>query len=1125
MNPRTILAAWSVLSLVVATATAAQPIPLINSQQPLKAWSFGNGAEFPGAKGELAVASDTFQDQPALRLHGNFSQGGNYVQAQIHLPETPVETLSFWVNVPRGVSQLPIRLIDGSGQCHQLRLKLGDKGGWQQLVLPVDEFFRKMGTAAALDLASQYEKWSGANDGRWHQPGKLLVFLCTRAMGEETNVLISDVQLHPSPATTDVKQTIPLDETLQAGEIDWDFNLGQEFPGAQGGLELAKDQPQAGENALRMHADFQNGGAYVGLKKSFEHLDVKTVNAIRLRMRSTTAENYSLRLVDGSGQCHQRKSIPFTADGNWHNVEIVPAKIAGGEHWGGANDGRWHGGLRLMELMLNPRSHAGNTPELLLSDIRAEVVVAARPTPAAFAQTFDALDALPGGWTTQGDVALASSGAGDSQHALTLQRTLENLEQTTRASSPAFAVTAGAWQVQFAWKADLHSPDNSYQGSVALQVRDRSGDLLETIPVGLGFGKSEWQTVSQTVTLPPAAATAVLIAQLNKTYGVFQLDNLSAARLSVQPIQQRVERILLATDAVGNLFLPESPIVFHVTVEASQPLPASQRVLRHTVRDYWATDQLPPGEVSLTPAERKDGRYRYQVDLTLPRESLHSHKFYELHVAVPQDLGDPVTEYSGFAILPTAATKALRPSAVPFTIRNWDSRVPAYFQLSDRLGLRQLGVWGGFSSKPPYQPHLPGVETIEKLNASWITGTPAAQIEREGFKTYTEESLRQGMRNFLAAYADRGLEKIALGNEPHGQGDKVLDNVKAYKAIYETVKAYNPDIHVLGTSVEPNEEYFLAGYQNYLDSYDFHIYEHYSKVRDTMREYRALMEKYHAVKPIHSTELGLNSQGQTRLAVSREMIKKCTVFFAEGGDTVSWFTIQYPDPQGKARGQFGDSHCVFDCKYSLYNPRLDAITYYHVINGIADKKFIAEQHDDNGVQAYLFGNAAGENLQICWLDGDRRDVLIPLPEGQTADQTVKLLHLDGARQTLHNTLGGVSLTLDDNPVMLLYSADQSALAPSLGTPTAKVETPPAPIKPGGSTTFQAIGPGLTASSLQTIAPHGWKTTIENAGENRAKITLTAPPATASKQFPLRLVLLKADKPIGELTVPIEVATP
>ncbi|MCA9139872.1 MAG: hypothetical protein KDB00_24030, partial [Planctomycetales bacterium] len=85
-------------------------------------------------------------------------------------------------------------------------------------------------------------------------------------------------------------------------------------------------------------------------------------------------------------------------------------------------------------------------------------------------------------------------------------------------------------------------------------------------------------------------------------------------------------------------------------------------------------------------------------------------------------------------------------------------------------------------------------------------------------------------------------------------------------------------------------------------------------------------------EPIHSTELGLNSQGQARLTVAIELIKKCTVFFAEGGKTVSWFTIQYPDKEGKARGQFGDAHCVFDCKFNHYNPRLDAIAYYNMIN-------------------------------------------------------------------------------------------------------------------------------------------------------------------------------------------------
>lgn len=249
-----------------------------------------------------------------------------------------------------------------------------------------------------------------------------------------------------------------------------------------------------------------------------------------------------------------------------------------------------------------------------------------------------------------------------------------------------------------------------------------------------------------------------------------------------------------------------------------------------------------------------------------------------------------------------------------------------------------MGVWGGWSAKAPYKSSVSGIELCNELNAKWITGTPAADVERNGFKSYSEYALRTGMTNFLEAFADPSLAMIAMGNEPHGTGKEVLVNLRAYKAIYEAVKAFDPKIHVIGTSVEPNEEYFKAGYQNYLDSYDFHIYEHYSQVRQTMKAYRALMEKYDAVKPIHSTELGLNSQGQTRVAVSREMIKKVVSFFVEGGSTVSWFTIQYPDPEGKARGQSGDAHCMFDCQYNLYNPRLDAITHYHLLNAIGVKK-------------------------------------------------------------------------------------------------------------------------------------------------------------------------------------------
>ncbi|MCA9271348.1 MAG: hypothetical protein KDA41_22850, partial [Planctomycetales bacterium] len=138
----TALIALTFLAFAAAPAHGQAPISLIDAKQDQGGWKFDNGREFPGARGQIALAETRFREQPVLALRSDFTQGGNYVQAAVDLPNAPIETLSFWVNAPRGATALPIRLIDASGQCHQVRLKVNDKGGWQQIIVPVDEYFR-----------------------------------------------------------------------------------------------------------------------------------------------------------------------------------------------------------------------------------------------------------------------------------------------------------------------------------------------------------------------------------------------------------------------------------------------------------------------------------------------------------------------------------------------------------------------------------------------------------------------------------------------------------------------------------------------------------------------------------------------------------------------------------------------------------------------------------------------------------------------------------------------------------------------------------------------------------------------------------------------------------------------
>lgn len=1116
--------AMMLLAALAAAAIGQDPVSLIDSEKPLSGWNFGNGPEFPGAKGSLEVAGERFREKPVLRLAGDFAKGGNYVQAAVGLPEGTLDSLSFWLRAPAGAEQTVVRLIDAEGRCHQLRLKIDPKGGWQQVVVPVKRYFKTMGTPDAIELVTQYQSWDGVADAKKHDKrvpaGQEVIFLASRAAGiEQPVVLLGDIVAHMVDEA-DLKKTIRLDEMLQAGELDWGFNLGQEFPGAKGGLELVADQPETGRSAMRLWADFTGGGAYVGVRKSYEALDIAALEVFRLKIRSSTARSFAIRMVDGTGQCHQRKHMPLNADGKWHDVELVPTEIAGGEHWGGANDGKWHHPLKLIEIMLNTRSDEAGKPELLLADLQADVVVRAEVRPAAFAEDFEADEPLAG-WQTTGDVTAEAPGHAGSHRSLVLQRTLDALPAETHALGKPFAASPGPWQVAYAWRSKLHSPDNSYHAAVALEALDRQGKVLESVPAGIGYGQNNWQTAAYPVELPAGTAQARLRVQLNKTYGSFRLDRLSIAPLRTGPTEKRIDRVLLATDVLGNLFLPGQDVVFRATVEAIKPLPAEEQVLRYSLRDCRGVEQIEPGKCQLTKGPRSQGRFTYTSEIRLPRGRLAVGKYFELHVSIPRGTAEPVREYSGVAILPSAASKDYKPEEIPFTIRNWDSRVPVYFDLADRLGLRLIGLWGGWSSKPPYEPHCPGVERCAELGAKWITGTPAASIEREGFSTYSEESLRAGMKNFLEQYADRGLAMIAMGNEPHGKGEKVLDNVRAYRAIYETVKAFDPDIHVIGTSVEPNEEYFRAGYHNYLDSYDFHIYEHYTNVRRTIQQYRELMQKYDAVKPIHSTELGLNSQGQTRLAVATEMIKKFTVFFAEGGATASWFTIQYPDPKGRARGQFGDSHCVFDCKYNLYNPRLDAVTYYNIVNGICDKRFVNEKHYPGGAQAYLFRDGKGKCLHVLWSDDARQDVQLPLPAGKE----VELIYLDGSRSTLRSGANGVTLTAWAEPVLLAFRNDRAGLPPVLKPPAVELKQVPADVARGDSLSLVLEAEGLRAESIRLGGAALWKTAVKQSGPGQVTCTAEVPIASPAREALLTVGYLKNGQLVGQLAVPVKVTSP
>ena len=1068
---RTLVA--SISALLIASATAQDPVALIPAAEPAKGWSFNNGQEFGGgAKGGLETDPSALREgKPSLKLSGDFEKAGLYVQAGKSFPKTAIAGVSMWVKNP-GSDRFTMRLIDGSGQCHQLALVTNSSDDWQKIEFPIEEFFAKRGQSDAISGVAKYESWGGAKDGKWHQPATAIYLLLGK--GEkmlQRTLWLNDVTLVPQPPETIVKASTNLSE---GGADSWTFTNGPEFKGAKGSLENA-------DGAMKLSGDFTGGGAYVAAVKHVTELGFKETSGFRLKYKTANAGGIRVQLVDGTGQTHQAK-LKIDANDQWNDLEIFPSKIAGGEHWGGKNDGKWYQPAKLISIALN--SGTDKQPVIFLKDISAEGTRASVVAEAFKSDFGGKLD-----WKTEGGVALDNG-------ALKFSRTENEANQPATASSPSFKASPGTWQAALSFKSELKSPDNSYSATVVLEALDASGKPLEKFTLADVYGTKPLTEISKTVEFPKGVASARFVTQLNKTWGSFWIDNVSAGFLAPAAGKQNdVSRILFSTAQVGNLLFPGDSRNVTITVQAGKPLPANHEITC-IVRDYWGAEQIPPVSLKLTPGEKNS----YTATLDLSKAPLEIGRYYEIQATSEQAGAKPFSHQTSFAILPESPNRKFKPDEVPFTARNWDNRIEQYIRLADRMGIRIVGLWGGWSSKPPYKPELPRIDLVKELGMGWLTTTPAKFIE-DGKRDYDETALREGVRNFIKEFGGYRPMIFNLGNEPHGTGERVKANVEAYRVLYDEIKKVDPTIPVVATSVEPNPEYFGLGYGKYCDAFDFHVYETPEGVRSNIRKYKELMKEHDVVKPIWSTELGLNSQGQTRHVVAVEMFKKTAAFFAEGGANMCWFSFLYPDADGKSHGSSGDSHNMFDSRFNRYAPRLDAVTWYHTVNSIGIKKFVEEKTYEGGIRAFLFRDRDGKSLQIVWKEEGTEDVTLPLA-GVTK---VQLTRMDGTLSQLDAGKESLTLSLGPDPILLTYDGG-GALASKLEKAANRFGTVPASISPVNDT--KLVLSKTSGITTKASVPPMWK--ISN------DFTLTPPAATAVRELPLTISLIENGRISGEL---------
>lgn len=906
---------------------------------------------------------------------------------------------------------------------------------------------------------------------------------------------------------------------------EWRFDNGQEFPGAKGSLEADAEVVRDGKPSLRLVADLTGGGNYVSMSREVSQLRLE-VESVSFWLKAPKVDRLTLRLIDDGDRCHQISLGFDKPSDDWRLVSFPIQRffekrgtaeavqgVAKYESWGGAKnrpDG-WQGILRNIVIL------GGRNKEHVTMWVSG-LVASVRSGTTGWSGDFEAANALPAGWRSEGQVAVVAKEAFQGANAATLTRGAAEREKPCSLTSASFPVAPGVWEVGGALAVELESPDASYCAALRFEALDPAGAVVESFELGVAYGSKPWQVARKQVRTPFRTAAGRFVVRLEKTIGTARVDALSAKPIDTRRRLPAVDRLVLQSSALGNLLMPGEAHTWTLTVETTRKLADAERVVSWNVRDYWGAEQTATATTTVSEDGKNGNRLRYRASVDLKEAPLEVGRYYEFHAQVPLADNEPFRNSAGFAILPLAPSKAFTPAQIPFTARDWDNRIPAYIDLSDRLGFRIIGLWAHVEPKPPYKAEAPRIEQVAKLGAAVLTGCPAnlhsIEYYHKGWEEWTkEENIRGAIRSWFANFGGHQPKPLMvnLGNEPHGKGEQVKQQIRAYKIAYDEIKKIAPDTIVIATAVEPNEEYFQGGYQDACDVFDFHIYETPADIRRTIREYRELMKKYKCEKPLWSTEIGLNSQGLTRQFISADMARKFAAFFAEGGANMNWFDLLYPDPDGKALGTSGDSFNMFDSRYNAYAARLDAVMCYNLINGILEKKFADEKDWSDGQHGVMWRNDAGKCFAVLWKDSGRSDVFLPL----AGAKEVNVVRIDGRRSTLQAGGKGIGIGLGSDPVLIAYDG-AARLPEKLDAAPLKIAAFPQRLMRGAPGVVEVAAVG-DAKAVSLLAPMGW--TVVRDDKQPLRFTVTSPEASLGREGDLIVRLIGSDGAIiGETGV-------
>jgi len=160
-----------------------------------------------------------------------------------------------------------------------------------------------------------------------------------------------------------------LDDFSQGISKSWGFHPGSEFPGAKGSQTHDPAVGRDGKGSLKVSADFSGGGAYVSTALTLP--SGTDAREVRFWLRTEGTSGIGIRIGDSSDQCHQTH-LKLAPTKDWQEIVLTFEKLVGGEHWGGAKDGKLHGPVKWFAVCVGKGTFGSATSgELWIDDVEA----------------------------------------------------------------------------------------------------------------------------------------------------------------------------------------------------------------------------------------------------------------------------------------------------------------------------------------------------------------------------------------------------------------------------------------------------------------------------------------------------------------------------------------------------------------------------------------------------------------------------------------------------------------------------------------------------------------------------------------------------------------------------------